>query len=165
MRTDPRSRPKGGSMPSVLKARLGWAAAAILAMSLSTQPVAAQWTPAGLQGYTISALVADPSAPLTLFAGTNLLGVFQSTDGGATWRGLGPTGAHRWNITSLAVDPGSEHIYAGTTHGVIVGDIDSHWSAPILTIDDPSAGNDGVTALALDPNQPGRILAAGFGVW
>lgn len=72
---------------------------------------------AGLHGQAIYAFVQAPSDAKMLFAGT-LQGVFRSSDAGATWQPISPTGSHEIHeVESLAVDPHNPDIvYAGTWH-------------------------------------------------
>jgi photosystem II stability/assembly factor-like uncharacterized protein len=73
--------------------------------------------PQDLKGQSIHALVQAPSDPNTLIAGT-LLGVYRSTDRGATWTLISPAGSKEIHeVESLAVDPSNQDvIYAGTWH-------------------------------------------------
>ncbi len=76
------------------------------------------WTePVGLRGREIHAFAQAPSDPKVLYAGT-LEGVFQSVDGGATWKQISPLGSREIHeIESLAVDPRDPGtVYAGTWH-------------------------------------------------
>ena len=61
-------------------------------------------------------LVADPSAPNTLYQATGDLGVFKSVDGGATWSKAN-SGIAGTNIRALAIDPvHPQTLYAATEH-------------------------------------------------
>ncbi len=73
--------------------------------------------PAPFKGQPVHALAQAPSDPRILYAGT-LAGVFQSSDGGATWAQISPPGSREIHeIESLAVDPDrSDTLYAGTWH-------------------------------------------------
>lgn len=72
---------------------------------------------AGLLGQSIRAFAQAPSDPKVLYAGT-LEGVFQSSDGGASWKLISPPGSKEIHeIESLAIDPNDPAIiYAGTWH-------------------------------------------------
>lgn len=72
---------------------------------------------AGLHGQSIRAFAQAPSNPKMLFAGT-LEGVFQSSDGGATWALISPPASKEIHeIESLAIDPNDPTVvYAGTWH-------------------------------------------------
>ncbi len=66
----------------------------------------------------VRTLVIDPSAPLTLYAGTFFNGLFKSTNGGSVWTAMnnGMTGPSANNVSAIAIDPANPStIYAG--HG------------------------------------------------
>jgi len=72
----------------------------------------------------VAALWLDQSDPNILVAGTTILGLFRSTDAGATWQqvsqGFGPTTA-LLQVGSL--------LYAGTSQGIAVSqDAGATWS-------------------------------------
>ncbi|MGA2206279.1 MAG: transcriptional regulator [Terracidiphilus sp.] len=73
--------------------------------------------PAPFKGQPVHALAQAPSDPRILYAGT-LAGVFRSSDGGATWTQISPSGSREIHeIESLAVDPARlDTVYAGTWH-------------------------------------------------
>src|SRR5262249_1772086 len=84
------------------------------------------WTPSGTGltfksgaievPLTVTALAIDPSTPTTLYAGTQIQGVFKSTDGGASWS-QSINGLKNAYIRALAVDRASPAaVYAGI-HG------------------------------------------------
>jgi photosystem II stability/assembly factor-like uncharacterized protein len=89
---------------------------------------------------------ADPSAPGTLYAGTETRGAWKSRDFGATWspisRGLAPT-----RVTSLDQAATGRHtLYVGTTFGIYVSQDDGHtWGTDTTGI--PRL----VTAVVADP--------------
>ncbi len=75
------------------------------------------WISNGPEGGTIHALAIDPRTPSTLYAGTSGGGVFQSTDGGATWRAIN-SGLIIPYINALAIDPQTPStLYTGTKQG------------------------------------------------
>jgi photosystem II stability/assembly factor-like uncharacterized protein len=61
------------------------------------------WTRIGPEGGAIVALAIDPQTPTTLYAGT-YDGVFQSTDGGASWSAAN-NGLTNTDVQALAIDP------------------------------------------------------------
>jgi hypothetical protein len=72
-----------------------------------------------LQAYGVStsvaSLVIDPATPIILYAGTEL-GVFKSSDGGASWR---PTGLFRHSpLISLSLDP-TYVVYGASSTGTV----------------------------------------------
>jgi HEAT repeat protein/sortilin (neurotensin receptor 3) len=79
----------------------------------------------------ITSLAISPASADTVYAGTESMGLYRSTDGGATWSpmnsGLGLDPGMRLSITALAIDPlQPDHIYAalgmwiGTSHASLV---------------------------------------------
>ena len=72
--------------------------------------------PEGLKGIDVMALVADPSNPQVLYAGTHERGVLRSRDGGKTWdevnSGLGGRDVH-----GLTIDPNRPKVL----HAGVVG--------------------------------------------
>lgn len=111
----------------------------------------------------VNALAIDRSNPNTIYAGTGDccgispdLGVFKSTDGGATWNGVGPANTFVAALAADLRDPNA--IYAGTVGwGVFKStDAGASWS-PF---------NDGLTnlfVLTLAIDQSGTQLHAGTG--
>jgi ligand-binding sensor domain-containing protein len=79
------------------------------------------WEEAGLMDSDISALVIDSATPDTFYAGTEMDGVFKSTDGGRTWGALNKTGLLDGQIQALAIDPAApDTLYVVANHGVFV---------------------------------------------
>ena len=77
------------------------------------------WTPLGPGnvGGRTRALVIDPRAPKTMYAGGVAGGVWKTTDGGVSWRPLDDLMANL-AVNSLAMDPSNSRIvYAGTGEG------------------------------------------------
>ncbi len=90
--------------------------------------------------------------------------VFTSHNAGTTWSAAGTTPSR---VMSLAVDPTNPDIvYAGTESLGIAKSTDggATWSVISSTLRDPSGAPVGVTAIAVDPNDPSRLFAA-KGVW
>ena len=124
------------------------------------------WSPinTGLTAFLVNALAIDPSAPATLYAGTDpgfdydFTGVFKSTDGGANWRQ-----SLYASVLALAIDPSAPAtLYAGTFGGVFKSTNGGEsWSAI-------NAGLTGtrVQALVIDPSAPATLYAGtSFGVF
>ena len=76
--------------------------------------------PRGLYDVAVRALAVDPQNAERVYAGTVPRGVFRSDDGGRTWtKSREPLTEE---ILSLAVDPASGDVYAGTRAGVFRSD-------------------------------------------
>jgi photosystem II stability/assembly factor-like uncharacterized protein len=118
----------------------------------------------------VGALAIDPIAPSTLYAGTGSCdvdmgcighGVFQSTDGGATWSGTGLTDI----VTELlAIDPTTPGtLYAGTHSGVLKStDGGGTWNAANTGLPATPEFDPSVTALAVDPSTAGTLYAGTY---
>ena len=85
----------------------------------------------GLRSIGVRALAVDPAAPATIYAGTELEGIFVSSDAGATWRRAG--GESFGQVSSIAIAPGTPAaVLAATQSGVYrTTDGGSNW-APVL---------------------------------
>lgn len=79
----------------------------------------------------IVALAVSPTNSNVVYAGTESLGLYKSTDGGTTWvamnQGLGQQPGERLSVTALAIDPQNpERVYAalgtwvGTSHASLL---------------------------------------------
>jgi photosystem II stability/assembly factor-like uncharacterized protein len=117
----------------------------------------------GIGRRDVWALAIDPSAPETLYAGTDEGGVFKTTDGGLSWHLVSAGIESDWAL-ALAVDPVTPTtVYAGMNGG------DDFDGGVFKSIDGgetwaiSSNGLDGVYvgALAIDPQNPGIIYALG----
>ena len=90
----------------------------------------------------------------TVYAGTAGDGLFGSTDGGHSWRGLGPPGTH---VQALAIGPGDPAVvYAGvwgSARGGLYTSTDGGNSWQRLT----TALKIDVTAVVLDPRNPQTV--------
>src|SRR4029450_6418869 len=71
----------------------------------------------GLRTSGVRSFAIDPASPDTVYAGTELEGVFKSTDAGTTWA---PTGSELGGqVSGLAVAAGSPAaVYAATQFGI-----------------------------------------------
>jgi len=130
----------------------------------------ATWAPArrGLPvSHDVFTLAIDPSAPRTLYAGVgssgpgvNTVGVWKTTDGGATWApaGAAPPAAP---VLALAIDPHSPQVvYAASDDGLWKSaDGGASWRRADHGL--RRFGN--IQALALDPASPGTLFAAAGG--
>ena len=93
---------------------------ALSALSLSAVAYAGSgmWTSGGPYGRYVGVLAIDPTAPATLYVGTNG-GVFKSTDSGGTWAAVN-TGLPTLDVRALALDPtGATTLYAGLADGSV----------------------------------------------
>ena len=93
---------------------------------------------------SIRTLAIDPTAPLTIYAGTITNGLFKSTNGGAVWTAMntGMTGSGVTNIGSIAIDPASpQTIYTSTSlPGTVFKSTNGAASWDPLTNGVPSSG-------------------------
>ncbi len=135
---------------------LAGALALLMLAVTTTAPVLAQtWTGSGPPGADITALVADPSAPGTLFAGTAFDGVFRSTDSGTTWAAVN-TGLGNTTVFGLAVKPDTAGtVYAATNDGVYkTTNAGTSWASA-----NTGLTATGITAIAVDPTSTGKVYA------
>jgi uncharacterized repeat protein (TIGR01451 family) len=95
-----------------------------------------RWTTHGPGLANVAVLVAHPTVPATLYAGTEEGGVFKTTDGGNSWTAINTglvslnAGRTDLNITALAIDPKQPNtIYAGTADSGIFksNDAGANW--------------------------------------
>ena len=107
----------------------------------------------------VTAVLADPQAPATVYVLANLR-LWKSLDAGATWTAAPPLKG-QVGIESLAIDPRTPaNLYAGTTSGV--------WKSADggATWRKLPAGDGNFTAIAVDPSSPSTVYAlALFGVF
>ncbi len=130
--------------------------AALLALPASAAPAGSAWTPLGPPGGVVYALVADPTAPRTLYAGVHAGGVLKSVDAGATWSVASPA-LRGWSVHALALDPANPRIvYAGTWDAGVWKSVDggATWKK---TFGEPRQA--AVTGLAVDPRDPRNVYA------
>ena len=82
-------------------------------------------------GSSVAAIAIDPVSPSRLYVGLDYLGVVTSVDGGANWAPAGTQlTAVSTSLSSLAIDPASSTLYAGTHSGAVFRSMDSgaHWT-------------------------------------
>jgi hypothetical protein len=131
--------------------------------------------------YGTSMLALDPCNPATLYVTIDQLGMWRTTDAGATWLRLGSPPAQPNFTTSVSyldsplgirVDPANaRHLYAtqgvrGTTLGFWVSEDEGatwNWPPGFVTIA-KTATND-VTSLAVDPANFAHLLLASHSPW
>jgi photosystem II stability/assembly factor-like uncharacterized protein len=125
----------------------------------------ASWSFSGLgvpTSTTIVCIAIDPVNPSTLYAGASVANprsAFKSTNGGATWMEIN-NGLPNHGITSFAIDPTTETVYAGSSSRAYKStNAGGTWNAIFFS-------GSGVTPLAVDPFHPSTIyLGASNGVF
>jgi photosystem II stability/assembly factor-like uncharacterized protein len=113
------------------------------------------WSHAGgpIAELSVSVIVAHPSAPGRLYAGTDGAGVFQSSDGGVTWSAWN-TGLSSLNVSAIAVAPPS--VYAATGDGIFRSrEAEASWEAVNSGLTDRA-----ISAMAALPGEPVELFAA-----
>lgn len=117
----------------------------------------------GLVDYAVYSLAIDPSAPETVYAGTEG-GLCKTVDGGAHWQFLPETAKDKLHITAerdksvrvIAIDPiHGQIVYAGTPQGKIYKSQDGG-----TTWTQVYAGAGNVASVAVSPKNPALICAA-----
>jgi len=110
----------------------------------------------------IHALAIDPTAPLTIYAGTFGNGLFKSTNGGGVWTAMnnGMGGASPTNVSAVVIDPANPStIYTGHAQGGINKSTDGATSWSPLTNGVPQGA---ITAMVATSSAV--YAAAGGGV-
>ncbi len=127
--------------------------------SLGTSSGVSFRTGAGPEGGGIRAIVTDPTNPDTIYAGTDIAGVFKSTDGGLTWTAIND-GIAVPAIFSLAIDPTSPNVlYAGTADSFFkTTDGGESWK-----LANTGLGLGPATKIAINPATPSTLYAAVVG--
>ena len=136
---------------------------AVLSAAFDPSPALARvdsWTAAGPEGGNVDALIVDPVNSSRIYAGTNG-GVFQSTDGGATWS-TSSEGLTDSFVLSLAIDPTSTStLFAGTGNGGVFKS--NNRGLSWFTVTDPRQFPDlataSITSLVIDPQSPDTLYA------
>jgi photosystem II stability/assembly factor-like uncharacterized protein len=106
----------------------------------------------------VVAIAVDPTKPTTLYAATYGNGLFQSTDGAATWTSVGALRSSL--VWTVLLAPGqSSTVYAGTVGAGVYQSLDSG-----RTFFPSNGGLDLslVYALAPDPTSPATLYAAAY---
>ena len=141
---------------------------AVLAVARIAAGQTETWISRGPLGGSVYCLVADPSRPATLYAGTDQ-GVYKSDDGGASWKAAN-AGISLYRVQTIAIDPASPNtLYAGTitpdgveSVGIFKStDGGATWTDDNIGLIDPFTGISplDVEGLAFDPRHPGTIWA------
>jgi photosystem II stability/assembly factor-like uncharacterized protein len=141
------------SSPAALLALL-----AVLSAFAGASPVSADWVPIGPEGGSILALAIDPSAPATVYAGSDGGGIWKSFDAGASWV-WASLGVGNRQVSALAIDPSTpETLYAGTQVGAFKSvDGGVTWTAASEGLTEPQ-----VVQIAIDPVHPATLYAGTF---
>lgn len=74
----------------------------------------------GLESVSVTALLADPTDPRLLYAGTAYAGLYQSLDWGETWHAIGPAELQEDTVTGLDWGPEGE-LFVAAGRGVWAG--------------------------------------------
>lgn len=120
----------------------------------------------GIVASDVRALVADPTAPGTVYAGCSGCGMFKSLDNGQSWNEINTGLTSRGILFGLAMDRANT-IYAGSTTPTngVYATIDGGQTWESRSVGLPS--DQGVHTIALDPNNRSTLYSGMFlgGVW
>jgi photosystem II stability/assembly factor-like uncharacterized protein len=132
-------------------------------------------------GGFITGLMQDPHAPEILYARSDVGGIFQSSDGGQSWRALnhGMTDCHQHDVQSFAISPHDHNLlfrcsgsvrgdtFFGTTHKSVDGG--AFWTPVTREVDFYGNGETRFygEVIAVDPHDPACVMVGGYtaGVW
>jgi len=122
------------------------------------------WESCGiLEGGRMLALAINPQNPEIIYAGTELHGVFKSTDSGASWFPAN-NGISRMNVDSFAINPENpEIVYALARPNGVFKSVDggTNWSPVNSGLPNPY-GAYIVQALAINPQNPEMLYVATY---
>ncbi len=127
-----------------------------------TTDAGASWAPLNF-GFPPATSVRDleraPGTPITIYAGTDSIGVYKSTDGGASWVASN-SGLTQLYARSLAIDPtNAALLLLGTETGLFRStNAGASWASYGSGL--PSLPS--IRALVVDPTTPTRVFA---GIW
>lgn len=128
-------------------------------LALDARQVA--WSPSGLAGQEITALVIDPLTPTTVYAGVLGGGVFKSTDAGGEWIAIN-NGLTTTQIRALAIDPQTPAtLYAGSGGAGLFRTLDGgdNWTL----VDNVRMNTNFIFDIAVDPSTPSTLYVGGNG--
>jgi photosystem II stability/assembly factor-like uncharacterized protein len=135
----------------------------LLAISILTTPLAAQWRRAGLYGADVRALIADPAQPDVFFLGTSGGEVYVSRDGAKSWSS--PRNGipfPNYVVDNLLLD--REGRLWAASWGLWGGGVIAMSADGARTWVRRDAGLEGfsVRAIAIDPNDANFIVVGGL---
>jgi len=113
------------------------------------------WSHAGgpIAELSVSSLVADVGSPGRLYAGTDGAGVFQSSDGGASWTAWN-SGLSNLGVSAIAV--ASHTVYVATDGGIFRNrEAEGSWEAINSGLTERA-----ISAIAVPPGETGELFAA-----
>lgn len=122
------------------------------------------WTSAGPTGGLVFSLAVDPSSPETIYTGTQV-GIFKSTDGGASWAissaGLPTRGRPAYALAISSSDPST--VFAGTVYAGAFKSTDAgaSWASANSGLPDHAT----ILTLAVDPGASEVLYAGGPGLF
>jgi photosystem II stability/assembly factor-like uncharacterized protein len=108
----------------------------------------------------VDALLADPASPTHLLAGT-YNGIWESTNGGLTWKRT-PTTPHGVGFMAFSAAPDGSSLYAGGSNGVIY-DENQHAGAGWQPMSHALGGGNPIFSLAAAPDGRHILLAGTVG--
>ena len=108
----------------------------------------------------VDALLADPASPAHLLAGT-FNGIWESTNGGVTWK-LSPTTPHGVGVMAFAAAPDGSVLYAGGSNGIIYAR-NQHASTGWQAVSHVLGSGNPVFSLAAAPDGHDILLAGTVG--
>ena len=141
-------------------ARFRAVAVALGALAVASAAMAGDhaWRRLGPDGGQVNALAIDPSAPATLYAGTDR-GVFKSGDAGISWDALNVAPVEL-RVSALAIQASApETLFAGTPNGVYKS---TNGGASWTWANAGVPSDHAVVALAIDPKTPATLYAGTF---
>ncbi len=106
--------------------------------------------------FAVPVLAIDPSAPATVYAGTQD-GVFKSTNGGGSWTNVN-AGVLKGDVRALVIDPSTPATLYATSNGDVFKSRNGGGSWAAIS---GGTSQVHVLALAIDPSAPATIYAAG----
>ena len=108
----------------------------------------------GPEGASVTALRADPSDGITIFAATDGAGVFKTTDAGASWQSVS-VGLGNLQIQTLVVAPNDRvNLYAVTQQGALYKSTDA---AASWTAISGGLETEQVTSIAISPMDSAQV--------